>query len=713
MAQTDLDTLSINTLRFLSADAVQKANSGHPGLPMGGAAMAYVLWTRFYRHNPANPKWADRDRFVLSGGHGSMLLYALLHVTGYDLPLEELMNFRQWGSKTPGHPESHLTPGVEATTGPLGQGISNAVGMAIAEAHLAARFNRPAHKIVDHYTYVIATDGDLMEGVASEACSLAGHLRLGKLIVLYDDNKISLAGSTSITFTEDVGRRFEAYGWHVQRVGDGNDLDALEAALKAARGESARPSIILVRTHIGYGSPHKQDTFEAHGSPLGPDELIASKKNLGWPTEPPFLIPGEALENFRQALTRGEVWEREWNEAFHRYAKEYPQLAAEFKRTMAGELPEGWDADLPTFAADAKGLATRKASEAALQALAPKLPELMGGSADLNPSTYTWLKGCGDFQSPDVPSEGSQGAVGGGWGYEGRNIAFGVREHGMGAAVNGMALHGGLIPYSATFLTFSDYMRPAVRLAAIAKLRVIFVFTHDSIGLGEDGPTHQAVEHFAALRAIPDLLFIRPADANEAVEAWRFALQYKHGPTALTFTRQNVPTLDRRIFAPAGELRKGAYVLADMGDGGPEIILMASGSEVGVIVEAGQRLAADGVNVRLVSMPCMELFERQPQEYRDSVLPPNVTARLAVEAGVPMPWHKWVGPRGGCICQATYGASAPAKVLFEKFGFTPENVVAKAQSLLASGGRTAKAKTRSKSRKKAKGRSKTKTTKRK
>lgn len=606
---TQLDTLSINTIRFLSVDAIQQANSGHPGLPMGAATMAYTLWTRTLRHNPADPQWINRDRFILSGGHGSMLLYSLLHLTGYDLTLDDLMNFRQWGSKTPGHPESHLTPGVEATTGPLGQGISNAVGMAMAEAHLAARFNRPGHTVVDHYTYVITTDGDLMEGVASEACSLAGHLGLGKLIALYDDNRISLAGSTAITFTEDVGQRFEAYGWQVQHVADGNNVEALAQAINAARADATRPSLICVRTTIGYGSPHKQDTYEAHGSPLGPDEVIAAKKNLGWPTEPAFLIPGEALEHFRQAVANGAAWEAEWQAAFDRYTEAYPDLAAELRRTFARELPAGWDSALPVFPDDPKGLATRKASEAALQALAPKLPELFGGSADLNPSTFTWLKGLGDFQSPLTSPQNVQGAVGGDWGYGGRNIAFGVREHGMGAIVNGLAGHGGLIPYSATFLTFSDYMRPAIRLAALAKLRTIFVFTHDSIGLGEDGPTHQPVEHVAALRAVPGLVTLRPGDANEAVEAWRFAIEYTLGPVALIFTRQNVPTLDRQIYAPATELRQGGYVLADFGDAEPQLILMASGSEVGLMVQAGIKLASEALNVRLVSMPSMELFE--------------------------------------------------------------------------------------------------------
>jgi len=684
MPATDLDHLSINTLRFLSADAIQKANSGHPGLPMGAAAMAYVLWTRFLKHNPADPQWADHDRFVLSAGHGSMLLYSLLHLTGCaSLPLEEIMNFRQWGSRTPGHPESHLTAGVETTTGPLGQGLSNAVGMAIAEAHLAARFNRPGHEIVNHHTYALAGDGDLMEGVASEACSLAGHLRLGKLIALYDDNRISLAGTTSLTFTEDVALRFGAYGWHVQRVSDGNDLDALERALKTAQGVTDQPSLILVRTIIGYGAPHKQNTFEVHGSPLGPDELKAAKEKLGWPTEPAFLIPDEALRNFREALERGKKWEGEWNKRLDAYAKAFPDLAAEFKRWMAGELPSGWDAGLPTFPADPKGLATRKASEAVMQALAARLPELMGGSADLNPSTFTVLKGYGDFQSTDAPARGAQGTSGGPWGYDGRNVHFGVREHAMGAVVNGLALHGGVIPYGSTFLIFSDYMRPAVRLSAIMKIGSVWVYTHDSVGLGEDGPTHQAVEHYAALRAIPGLLFVRPCDANETVWAWKVAIQNRHRPTALALTRQNVPTLDRANLASAEGLLRGAYVLnPQLPIADCQVILMATGSEVQLIVAAEKMLAEKGVKTRLVSMPCWELFEEQPAEYRESVLPTPVTPRLAVEAGVSLGWHKWVGEKGTMVTLDRYGGSAPGGVLMKQFGFTAENVTGAALKLL-------------------------------
>jgi transketolase len=681
MPATDLDQLSINTIRFLSVDAVQKANSGHPGLPMGAAPMAYLLWTRFLKHDPGEPKWPDRDRFVLSGGHGSMLLYSLLHLTGYDLTLDDIKSFRQWGSRTPGHPESEITPGVEATTGPLGQGISNAVGMAIAEAHLAARFNRPGHEIVDHHTYVLASDGDVMEGVASEACSLAGHLRLGKLIVLYDDNRISLAGSTSVSFSEDVAARFRAYGWHVDRVDDGNDLDRIGRALDAARLETARPSLIAVHTVIGYGAPHKAGTFEAHGSPLGPDEVKAAKQNLGWPTEPEFHMPDEALANFRRALDSGKKTRQRWLERVQGYAREFPDLAAELQRRWAAKLPEGWDAQLPKFDADEKGLATRKASEAVMQSLAKSLPELMGGSADLDPSTFTWLKGEGDFESPAIPSENAQGRVGGRWGYEGRNIHFGVREHGMGAAVNGMALHGGLIPYGSTFLIFSDYMRPAIRLSALSRLRSIWVYTHDSIGLGEDGPTHQAVEHYLALRSIPDLLFIRPADANETVWAWRVAIETHHQPTVLALTRQNVPTFDRSLFASAEGLRRGAYVMNPKVTE-PDIVLMASGSEVQHIVAAERALTAKGVSARLVSMPCWELFAAAPREYRDTVLPPRVTRRLSVEAGVTLGWQKWVGDHGRSIGIDRFGASAPGARLMKEFGFTTENVVARALEML-------------------------------
>ena len=681
MPPTALDMLCVNTIRFLSADGVQNANSGHPGLPMGAAAMAYALWARLLQHNPANPRWPDRDRFVLSGGHGSMLLYSLLHLTGYDLSLDDLKQFRQWGSQTPGHPESHLTAGVETTTGPLGQGLSNAVGLALAEAHLAARFNRPGHEIVDHFTYVLATDGDMMEGVASEACSLAGHLRLGKLIVLYDDNKISLAGTTSLTFTEDVALRFGAYGWHVQRVSDGNDVDAVHQALLAAQAVTGQPSLICVRTHIGFGAPHKQDTFEAHGSPLGPEELKAAKEKMGWPAEAMFIIPDDALQEFRAALPRGQEQEAAWTKKLAAYERAFPDLAREFARRMKGDLPAGWDADLPAFAADPKGLATRKASETVLQALAAKLPELMGGSADLNPSTFTVIKGQGDFESEANPAQGAQGTSGGPWSYLGRNLHFGVREHGMGSTVNGLALHGGFIPYGSTFLVFSDYMRGAIRLSAIMKIGPVWVFTHDSVGVGEDGPTHQPVEHYAALRAIPDLLFIRPCDANETAWAWRVAIESRHRPTILSLTRQNLPTLDRTLLAPADGLRRGAYVLNPVVDQ-PDIILMATGSEVQHIVAAEKALAEQGVKARLVSMPCWELFAEQGPEYRAAVLPTRVKARLAVEAGVSLGWHQWLGDAGEVIGLDHYGASAPAPVLMKQFGFTTENVVTRALTLI-------------------------------
>jgi transketolase len=684
MPATPLDTLSINTIRFLSADAVQKANSGHPGLPMGAAAMAYVLWTRYLKHNPANPKWPDRDRFVLSGGHGSMLLYSLLHLAGYPLTLDDIKSFRQWGSKTPGHPEAELTPGVETTTGPLGQGISNAVGLAIAEAHLAARYNRPGHAVVNHYTYVIASDGDLMEGASSEACSIAGHLRLGKLIVLYDDNHISLAGTTSLAFDEDVLARYQAYGWHTQRVADGNDLDALDAALSAAQAATGQPSIIAVRTIIGYGAPNKENTAEVHGNPLGPDELKAAKRNLGWPEDEMFSIPGAALEHFREALGTGSAAEAAWQARMAAYAAAFPEPAAELKRRLAGELPAGWEQARPTFPADAKGLATRKAGEAVLQAFAAQLPELMGGSADLNPSTFTVIKGAGDFQSPQASAEGAQGTSGGPWSYEGRNLHFGVREHGMGAIVNGLATHGGFIPYGATFLVFSDYMRPTIRLSAIMRVGSIWIYTHDSIGLGEDGPTHQAVEHYAALRAIPNLLFIRPADANEVAWAWQVAIENRHRPTALALTRQNVPTLDRAALASAEGLKQGAYVLNPQVTD-PQLILMATGSEVQLIVAAEKTLAERGLRARLVSMPCWELFAAQPEEYRASVLPPSVTARLGVETGVSLGWHRWVGDAGALITLDHFGASAPAARIMKEFGFTAENVVAKALELLEGG----------------------------
>ena len=682
IAAASLDELSINTLRFLSVDAVQKAKSGHPGLPLGAAAIAYVLWTRFLKHHPANPGWFDRDRFVLSAGHGSMLLYSLLHLTGYALPLEQIKQFRQWGSMTPGHPERGLTPGVETTTGPLGQGFGNGVGLAMAEAHLAARYNRTGFKVVDHHTYAIVSDGDLMEGVASEAASLAGHLRLGKLIYLYDDNRVTLSAGTAISFTEDRARRFEAYGWHTQAVTDGNDLAAIARALHRARAETQRPSLILLRTHLGYGSPHKQDTFEAHGSPLGAEEVRLTKENLGWPTEPPFYLPEPVRAHFREALGRGERAEAEWNDKLSAYAQAFPEPARELRELMRGELPAGWDADIPRFPADAKGMATRVASGKIMNLIAPRLPALIGGSADLDPSTYTALKGLGDFEPSGADPSDRQGSDGGGWSYAGRNLHFGVREHAMGSIMNGLAAHGGTVPFGATFLVFSDYMRPPIRLAALMGLHVIYVFTHDSIALGEDGSTHQPVEQLAGLRAIPRLIVIRPSDANETVVAWRIALATRDRPVALVLTRQDLPTLDRGQFAAADGLRRGGYVLADAANGEPDLILIASGSEVALIVEARRKLLEKEVQVRIVSMPSWELFEAQPPEYRDTVLPPAVGARLAVEAGVSQGWHRYVGSRGDVLAVDCFGASAPGDVMLREYGFTVDNVCRRALALL-------------------------------
>ncbi len=676
-----LDQLSVNTIRFLSIDAIQKANSGHPGLPLGAAPMAYVLWTRFLQHSPANPQWFNRDRFVLSAGHGSMLLYSLLHLTGYDVPLEQIKQFRQWGSRTPGHPERGMPPGVETTTGPLGQGFASGVGMAIAEAYLAARYNRPGFEIINHFTYGLVSDGDLMEGVAAEAASLAGHLKLGKLIYLYDDNEVTLACSTHLTFTEDRAQRFAAYGWHTLLVGDGNDLAAVERALSLAQEETDRPSLILVRTHIGYGSPHRQDTFAAHGSPLGEDEVKLTKQNLGWPLEPPFLVPKDVEQHFRQAVERGRKLEDEWNKKLASYEKEYPEPAAELRQLIKGELPQGWDAAIPAFAADGKGLATRVASGKVLQAIAPKLPGLIGGSADLNPSTQTELKGAGDFQSPHAAECDRQGAAGGGWSSAGRNLHFGVREHGMGAIMNGLAAHGGIIPFGATFLVFSDYLRPSIRLAALMGLQVTYVFTHDSVAVGEDGATHQPVEQVASLRAIPGLIVIRPCDANETAVAWRVAIESRDRPVALILTRQNVPTLDRGHFAPAEGLRRGAYVLSDAPNAKPQLILIASGSEVGLIIAAQQKLLEQKVAVRLVSMPSWELFEAQSAEYRESVLPASVRARLAVEAGVTQGWHKYVGNQGDVIGVDRFGASAPGPVVMREYGLSADHVYQRAMAL--------------------------------
>ena len=662
-----LDEVCVKTIQMLSVDGVEKANSGHPGMPMGAAAMAYILWTRFLRHNPLNPDWSDRDRFVLSAGHGSMLLYSLLHLTGYDLPLEELKNFRQWGSRTPGHPEYGLAAGVETTTGPLGQGFANGVGMAIAERHLAAYFNRPGHEIVDHYTYGIVGDGDLMEGISHEAASLAGHLGLGKLIYLYDDNHISIEGSTALAFTESRTARFGAYDWHVQQVEDGNDLRAIESAIVAAQKETKRPSFIAVRTHIGYGSPNKQDKAVAHGEPLGPEEIRLTKENLGWPLEPQFFIPDEALAHFRGAVDRGKEKEAQWQEHFSSYEEAYPELAKEWHGWMNGDLPEGWESNIPVFPTETKGVATRAASGTVLNAIAPHLPNLFGGSADLAPSNKTEIKGEKDFQADA---------------YEGRNLRFGVREHAMGAILNGMALHGGLIPYGGTFLVFSDYMRPAIRLAALMGLRVIYVFTHDSIGLGEDGPTHQPIEQLSSLRTIPNLTVIRPCDANETADAWHYAIKSQNGPVALVLSRQAIPTLDRKVFTFAKGVSKGAYILQDTGDEKPDVILIATGSEVSIALEAYERLDEKGVRARVVSMPSWELFDKQPEDYQRQVLPPEIKQRISIEAGSTQGWHRYVGDRGEVIGVDHFGASAPYKVLYEKFGVTSDWFVEMAMKLI-------------------------------
>lgn len=664
----DLQTKALWALRFLSADGVQQANSGHPGLPMGAAAIAYTIWTRHLRHNPLNPGWVERDRFILSGGHGSMLLYSLLHLTGYDLPLSELQAFRQWGSRTPGHPEVGLTAGVEVTTGPLGQGFATGVGLAIAEAQLAARFNRPGHEIIRHFIYAIVTDGDLMEGVTSEAASLAGHLQLGQLIYLYDDNRISIEGSTDLAFTEDRAARFAAYGWQVLHVADGNDVEALDAAIQQAKTDP-RPSLILCRTHIGYGLPTRQDTAKAHGEPPGDAELNAAKERVGWPIEPRFHIPDDVLAEYRKAQARGAALEAEWQLRWSAYQAAEPQLAAELARRWAAALPENWSEALPNFPADAKGMATRAASGKVLNALAATLPELTGGSADLAPSTNTLLQGQPSFQASE---------------RNGRNLHFGVREHGMGAAINGMALHGGLMPYGATFLVFSDYMRPAIRLSALSHIPSIWVFTHDSIGLGEDGPTHQPIEHLAALRAIPNLVVLRPADANETAAAWQVAIERRHAPTLLALTRQAVPTLDRQQFAPAQGLAQGAYVLADLGNRPPQLVLMASGSEVSLIVQAGQQLAAEGLGIRLVSFPSWELFAAQAESYRSAVLPPHLP-RLAVEAGVSLGWERWTGGNGAVLALDHFGASAPYQILYEQFGLSVPAILERARQLLNKG----------------------------
>ncbi len=666
--QRDLEERCINTIRFLAVDAVEKARSGHPGAPMGAAPMAYVLWDRFLKHNPANPDWFDRDRFVLSAGHASMLLYALLHLTGYDLPLDELKNFRQWESKTPGHPEHGVTPGVEVTTGPLGQGFSHAVGMAMAERWLAARYNRPGHEVVNHRTFVLASDGDLQEGVASEAASLAGTFGLGKLIVLYDDNDIQIEGSTDLAFLEDVGRRFEAYGWRVLGPVDGLDLAAIEAALEAAVADVERPTLIICKSIIGYGSP-QQGTAKVHGEPLGEANALAAKDRLGWPREPLFHVPDDVRAHMGRAVERGRAAEAAWHEVMARYRAAFPDVAAALETQLRGDLPPGWDEGLDAlFPADSKPSATRVSSGVVLNALARKVSGLFGGSADLAPSTKTLISGEKDF------ARGEPG---------GRNLHFGVREHAMGAIAGGMALHGGVIPYTATFLTFSDYMRPPMRLAAMMGLRVVYVFTHDSIGLGEDGPTHQPIEHLMGLRGVPGLTVIRPADATETAEAWRAALLNTRGPTALILTRQDLPLLNRGLYPPAEGLRRGAYVLWESREDRCDVILIATGSEVPIALEAGRRLASEPVGVRVVSMPSWELFDAQPASYRESVLPGAVRARVAVEAGIRVGWERYVGLDGAVVGLDGFGASAPAGVLYERFGITADAVVAAAKRLLA------------------------------
>ena len=661
----EIDRVVVNTIKTLAMDAVQKANSGHPGLPMGAADYAYVLWTRFLKHDPADPEWPDRDRFVLSAGHGCMLLYALLHLSGYDLSLDEIKRFRQWGSRTPGHPEAHLTPGVEATTGPLGQGFGSGVGMALAERMLAARFNHDGHTVVDHFTYGIVSDGDIMEGVQAEAASLAGHLGLGKLIYFYDDNHITIDGPTELAFSEDVGARFKAYGWHVQRI-DGHDLPAIAKAIEAARAETGRPSVIVGRTHIAHGSPNKQDTADAHGAPLGEDEVRLTKLNLGWPPDAHFEVPEAVRQFFADRRRESQAAHEEWSDRFAAYRRERPGQAAEFERCLTGELPTDWERDLPRFP-PGKGMATRVASHQTMQALARRIPEFIGGSADLASSNRTSLDG--------------MGSVGNGR-YEGRNLHFGVREHAMGTILNGLTLHRGFRVFGATFLTFSDYMRPSMRIAAITGLPVTYVFTHDSIFLGEDGPTHQPIEHLASLRAMPNLIVIRPADAAETVEAWRVALTHREGPVALALTRQDVPILDRERLAPAKELARGAYVLREAESGTPDLILLGSGSEVHLLVGAADKLAGEGAQVRVVSFPSWELFEAQPEKYRREVLPEQVTARLAVEAASRFGWERYVGPHGRIHGIDRYGASAPAKVLASEFGFTVERVTELARQTL-------------------------------
>ncbi len=661
----NVDQLSINTLRFLSADAVQKANSGHPGMPMGCAPIAYTLYTKHMKHNPRNPKWINRDRFVLSNGHGSMLLYSILHLCGYSVSIDDIKNFRQWGSITPGHPEYRLTPGVETTTGPLGQGFANAVGMAVAESYLSSLFNKNDIKILDHYIYGICSDGDLMEGISHEAASIAGHLKLGRLIFFYDDNGITIDGSTSLAFSEDIAKRFDAYGWQVQKVDDVNNIDSLDNALINARSKLEKPSIIITKTHIGYGCPNKQDTSEAHGSPLGEEEVKLAKKNLNWPEDKTFYIPDEVADYFLTLEEEFIKYEAEWNEQFNKYLYKYPEDAKKFREIMNGNLGDDWKQKLPVFNDDGKSIATRSASGKVLNAIAPSLLELIGGSADLAPSNNTYLKEYKNFSYSE---------------RSGRNFHFGIREHGMAGILNGMALYGGVIPFGGTFLVFSDYLRPAIRLGAISKIKVIYVFTHDSIGLGEDGPTHQPAEQLAALRAIPGIIIMRPADANETVAAWKTAIEHKGSPVLLILTRQGLPVISQNKYSSAENLSKGAYILKESAEA--ELILMASGSEVSVTLKAAELLETEGVKVRVISFPSLELFERQDAVYKESVLPSNIKARVSVEAGVSQCWYKYLGELGEPVSIEKYGASAPGKILMEKYGFTPGNIADAARRVM-------------------------------
>lgn len=675
----NFDEKCINTVRMLSLDMVQRANSGHPGMPLGAATMAYVLWTRFLRHNPKNPSWPNRDRFILSAGHGSALLYSLLYLTGYDLSLEELKRFRQWRSKTPGHPEYRITPGVECTTGPLGQGFATAVGMAIAERHLASKFNEPDYNLIDHYTYILASDGDMMEGVSAEAASIAGHLGLSKIICLYDSNNITLSAETSLLFTEDVNKRFESYGWHIQTVEDGNNIEEIERAIKIAIKETEKPSLITVKTHIGFGSP-KQDTTNVHGSPLSKEDVLKTKERLNWPLDPDFFIPEDCLNYFREAIPKGQTLESKWNSLLQSYTEKYPEKAKEFYIMRKKELPDGWDKDIPTFTNKDKKIATRVAGGLVINAIAKNLKNLIGGSGDLDPSTKTTLIGMGNFQKPKKLERLPQGSTSGPWSYEGRNIAFGVREHAMAAIMNGIAYYGFLIPFGSTFLVFSDYMRPSIRLAALSRLHVIYVFTHDSIAVGEDGPTHQPIEQLATLRALPGLVVIRPADANETAEAWKVAVTLKDRPIAIILSRQELPIIDRNLYADASNLKNGAYVLAESGEK-PDLVIIATGSEVHLALKVLDLLKKDGISIRVVNMPSWELFEEQSEEYKNIVLPKNIP-KIAIEAGISMGWHKYVSSEGNIISVNRFGASAPSEIILKEFGFSPENIINKIKDII-------------------------------